>query len=155
MTEYEKINLADELAIRRLQARYSDAVNRRDALAMENTWMKESVWVFLGNPIEGREKIMSVWNHAMDGFPQILQLYFLAGLKIENDSASGRWYIQEMVINRKGKSLQFLGVYNDTYVKTETGWQFKMRRFDLIHQGVGPLESAGWQGYPRDMNFGF
>ncbi len=152
MTESEQKKLVDELAIRDLQARYCDAVNRRDAVAMEQTWAKESVWGFLGKPIEGRDNIISFWKQAMAGFPKILQFYWPAGLKIDGDTGTGRWYLQEIVVDTKGNPLQFYGVYNDTYGKIDSEWLFTMRRFDLIHQGPGPLTEKGWLGYPQDVN---
>ena len=152
MTNSELSRLADELAIQNLQARYSDAVNRRDADAMESTWAPDSVWGFMGNPINGRDAIISFWKEAMAGFPKILQFYYPAGIHIDGDGATCRWYLRELVIDSKGKPLQFYGVYNDKCSKIDNQWLFSERRFDLIYQGAGPLSADGWIGYPQDVN---
>jgi hypothetical protein len=152
MTQNEQNRLADELAIRNLEARYCDAVIRRDADAWESTWAEDSVWEFMGQNIEGRDNILTFWKQAMDGFPMIIHQYFSGGLEINGDQASCRWYILETVLDIKRKSKQFFGVYNDDCVRIENDWFFMKRRFDLIYQGAGLLDAAGWQGYPQDLN---
>jgi len=152
MTEYPQNELADEFAIGNLEARYCDAVMRRDADEWKSTWAVDGVWEFMGQIIEGREDIVTFWKQAMDGFPMIIHHYLSGGINIDGDNASCRWYIHEMVINAMGEAQQFFGVYNDDCVKSKKGWLFKKRRFDLIYQGAGVLDAAGWQGYPEDLN---
>ena len=48
-------NVADDLAIRDLVYRYSDAVCRRDQVAWSATWAEDGVWQLPGAPrTEGR-----------------------------------------------------------------------------------------------------
>lgn len=152
MTQNEQNRLADELAIRNLEARYCDAVIRRDADAWESIWAVDGVWEFMGQTIEGRENIVTLWKQAMDDFPMIIHHYLSGGINIDGDNASCRWYINEMVINSMEESQQFFGVYNDECRKIENEWLFTKRRFDLMYQGPGPLDAAGWLGYPQDLN---
>jgi len=152
MLTYEQNKPAEELAIRNLEAQYCDAVIRRDANAWKSTWAEDSVWEFMGQLIEGRDNIAAFWKKAMDGFPMIIHQYFSGGIKIDGDQATCRWYILEAVSDINGESKQFFGIYNDVCVKSEKGWLFMKRRFDLIYQGPGLLDAAGWQGYPPDLN---
>jgi len=152
MTAYKQNELADELAISNLEARYCDAVIRRDAGAWESTWAVDGVWEFMGQTIESRENIVTFWKQAMDGFPMIIHHYLSGGIKVDGDNASCRWYIHEMVINSMGEAQQFFGVYNDKCRKIEKEWLFTKRRFDLIYKGPGLLDAAGWQGYPQDLD---
>ena len=152
MTSKDQYKLSDELALRNLEARYCDAVIRRDADAWGSTWAADGVWEFMGQVIEGRENILSFWKQAMDGFPMIIHHYFSGGLKIDGDQATCRWYILETVRDINGESKQFFGVYNDTCIKSDGGWLFKKRCFDLIYQGTALLDAAGWQGYPQDLD---
>ena len=148
----EQNRLSDELGLRNLEARYCDAVIRRDADAWESTWALDGVWEFMGQTIEGRNNIVTLWKQAMDDFPMIIHHYLSGGINIDGDNASCRWYINEMVINTMGEALHFFGVYNDQCRKIENEWLFKKRRFDLIYQGPGLLDDAGWLGYPRDLD---
>ena len=56
--------IADELAIRDLVNRYSDAVVRRDAKAWGDTWAENAEWYILGNSICGRVEIVERWQEA-------------------------------------------------------------------------------------------
>ena len=152
MTSNDQNKLSDELALRNLEARYCDAVIRRDADAWESTWASDGAWVFMGQVIEGRENILAFWKQAMDGFPMIIHQYFSGGIKIDGDQATCRWYILETVVDTNGESKQFFGVYNDDCVKIKNDWLFMKRRFDLIYQGTGLLDADGWQGYPQVLN---
>ena len=88
-------NLEDELALRNLMARYVDAVNRYDADAWIATWAEDGVWNLLGNPVEGREAILGLWQQMMSSFEYALLFPSSCLFEIDGDTATGHWYIHE------------------------------------------------------------
>ncbi len=141
-----------ELAIRALEARYCDAVNRRDAEAWSATWAQDSQWTLLGRTINGRAGIRAAWQTAMDSYPMVFHMPVTGLVTLRGEHALCRWYIHEFVRDQKGNALQFMGVYNDTCVPYGDAWVFKSRRFDIIYYGPGTLTADGWKGYPSDLN---
>ena len=60
----------------------------------------------------------------------------------------GTWYVLELNHLAEGAGVMHLGHYRDTYVRTEQGWRFLVRRFHLVYRGamdpgtVRPLEEG-------------
>jgi len=139
--------LADQIAIRELNAAYVDAVMRRDADAMSAVWAPHGRWYFLGQWIEGRDNIMARWKKAMNGFPVVCHQMTSEQISVSGDKARSRVYLVEEVITSEQKPLKFVGVYNDVCTRLGEGWRYASRRFDLIYQGPGSLVPKGWLGY--------
>lgn len=140
--------LADQIAIRELNAAYVDAVMRRDGTAMSSVWAPDGRWYFLGEWIEGRDAIIARWQNAMDGFPVVCHQMISEQISVSGDEAHSRVYLVEEVVTADQRPLKFVGVYNDICTRLEDGWHYSSRRFDLIYQGQGSLNPKGWQGYP-------
>jgi uncharacterized protein (TIGR02246 family) len=134
-------NLEDELALRNLMARYVDAVNRYDADAWIATWAEDGVWNLLGNPVEGREAILGLWQQMMATFEYALLFPSSCLFEIDGDSASGHWYIHEYSRDLEGNSGVILSRYVDTYVKRDGEWLFKTRDYGFIYNG--PSDFSG------------
>ena len=62
------------------------------------------------------------------------------------DVATGRWYMSEACRTRSGKTLHYLGYYDDRYVRTAEGWRFASRRLTWLYQG--PPDLSGTFGPP-------
>lgn len=139
--------VADELEIRSLIARYSDAVARRDEKSWAATWAGDCEWHILGRPVEGRDAIVSLWSQMMGGFPFVLQLPtfgvvdFPDGGAGAGPDATGRWYVTEYG-QGAGGSLLTLGVYHDRYLREDDAWRFARRRFDVLYMGPPDLSAA-------------
>jgi len=145
-------SLADEMAIRALNAAYADAVMRRDAAAWSSLWAHDGRWFFLGKWIEGRDNILARWQDAINGFPIICHHITSEQVAVSGDQAKSRVYLAEEVVTLKQLSLRFIGVYNDICTRLDEGWRYSSRRFDLIYQGPGSLKPEGWLGYtPQDI----
>lgn len=139
--------LADQIAVRELNAAYVDAVMRRDAEAMASVWASDGRWYFLGEWIEGLENIIARWRKAMDGFPVVCHQLISEQISVSGNEAHSRVYLAEEVVTADQQPLKFVGVYNDVCTRLEDGWRYASRRFDLIYQGPGSLNPKGWQGY--------
>ena len=141
--------LADQLAIRELNAAYADAVNRRDAVAWSSVWARDGRWFFLGEWIEDRDAIVARWQEAMSGFPVVYHQITSEQIAVSGDMAKSRVYLAEEIVTAEQLCLRFIGVYNDVCTRLDEGWRYKSRRFDLIYQGPGSLNPEGWLGYSQ------
>ena len=141
--------LADQLAIRELNAAYADAVNRRDAVAWSSVWARDGRWFFLGEWIEDRDAIVARWQDAMSGVPVVYHQITSEQIAVSGDMAKSRVYLAEEIVTAEQLCLRFIGVYNDVCTRLDEGWRYKSRRFDLIYQGPGSLNPEGWLGYSQ------
>ena len=131
--------VADELEIRNLVARYSDAVNRRDAASWGPTWAEAGEWHLMGNARQGRETIVALWQNLMQNFPFVMQLVHSGTVEVNGDSGTGRWYLTEISRGADGTPGSSIGVYHDRYVREEGAWVFERRRFDILYMGAPDL----------------
>ena len=135
-------NVEDELGLRNLMARYVDAVNRYDADAWIATWAEDGVWNLLGNPVEGRDKILGLWQQMMSSFDFALMLPSSCKFDIQGDTASGHWYLHEYSRDKEGNTATILSRYLDEYVKQDGEWKFKSRAYNFIYNGPADLSGA-------------
>jgi ketosteroid isomerase-like protein len=148
-TEFRRV--ADELAIRDLVARYSDAVIRADAVAWAETWAEDATWKLGPSEAIGRDDIVNTWTTLMGMFDHIRQLTLQGSVQIEGDSASGRWYVDELGWSEQRDTSWVLGVYHDTYARIDREWKFTRRRFDVLHAGTPDLNGANFP-FPTDVS---
>ena len=146
-----------EIELRDLVARYSDAVNRRDAEAWGATWSRDGVWQLMGSVQEGREAIVGFWNQVMGSIPLVIQeptfglLDFSASIDgSEGIRVTGRWYIHE-ITRGSGRSADTTGVYHDRYVHEEGAWRFARRRFDILYRNEEELSGEAF-AFPENAD---
>jgi hypothetical protein len=142
------IDVRDELAIRDLNARYIDAVNRVDLDGWQATWAEDGIWNLLGNEVSGRAAIAKTWQGAMAQFEFVVMALNSGTLERRGATVSGRWYITEYLRPRQGGGRIVLGVYRDQYGEDAGEWKFKRRAYHAIYQGSCDLSGAH-QPIPR------
>ena len=124
--------LEDRLAIRELIDSYNDAVARRDAEAWQATWTEGAQWELMGNLVEGRDAIVAVWQQTMQQLEIVVFQTAPGSLEVDGDEATGRVYASE-VLKPKGAALRHVhGQYDDTYLRTDSGWRFATRRYRVL-----------------------
>jgi uncharacterized protein (TIGR02246 family) len=124
----------DDLAIRNLIGRYCDAVNRHDAAAWSATWAEDGKWFFMDQVHEGRAQILECWSSVMDTLDFAIMQAGTATLNIDGDVAQGRWYTQEIVRSRGEQGRAIVGVYDDTYTRSEGGWLIASRHYHKLYE---------------------
>ena len=134
--------LEDELALRNLMGRYADAVNRRDADAWIATWAADGVWNLLGNPVSGRDNILALWQQMMGSFEFALMLPSSCLFKVDDDTASGHWYLHEYTRDLQGNASTVLSRYLDTYIRQRGQWLFQSRHYSFIYNGPADLSGT-------------
>jgi uncharacterized protein (TIGR02246 family) len=141
MDEAALRNLGDELAIRDLVARYSDAVNRRDETAWAATWAEDGRWYLGAQASEGREKIVTTWRTLMGLFEFVAQLPAHGIIEVDGDEATGRWTIQEIGRPKGGPGSSTIALYDDLYRRDAGDWRIVERRFQVLY--TGPPDLSG------------
>ena len=117
-----KEQVADELAVRELVARFSDAVNRRAPLEMAALWATDGVWVVPGVPeTTGRDAIAGVLTNLLETFPSLVQMPHTGVVSVDGDSATARWFLSEFGCDASGGGVYFIGTYHDQYRRDEDG----------------------------------
>lgn len=141
--------LADELAIRDLAARFTDAVNRNDAAALGALFTDDGEWLVPGmetthGPAAASARIADLRST----FVNLLQLLYSGHVDLADDgrSATATWYLAENASDGEN-SFAFTGVYEDELRKTDDGWRFARRRFSFLYRGRTELPGK-WYAHP-------
>lgn len=148
MTDAEALRLlSDERAIRRLVARYSDAVSRRDEATWASTWTEDATWDVGMMKAEGREAVVETWRQLMGQFRFVTQLPQSGILDVDGDRATGTWHFIEIGWPAEGAGTLTLGHYRDVYRREGGDWLFETRTFRIVYMGSGDL-SGHLIGHP-------
>lgn len=138
------MSIADELAIRQLVARYADAVNRRDETLWASTWDEAGVWMLPGREVSGREAVVDLWRAAMGGFEFVAQLIYQGTIEINENRATGRWYLSEHLRPAGTDAGRFtIGTYADEYVRHGDEWFFARRQYHVLYNDEGRGDMTG------------
>lgn len=124
--------LADQIAVRALIDRYSDAVFRRDADDWGACWAEDARWALMGAEVSGRAAIVAMWTQAMEAFSFVAFFAQPGAIEIDGDQATGRVYTHELLETADGALSRPVGQYLDRYIRTEGGWLFAERRYSIL-----------------------
>lgn len=135
-------------AVRSLVHRYADAVCRNDTPAWSATWADDASWEIGRGPVVGVEAITAAYERSIGMFEAVIQVALNGEATVDEAAGTGhgRWYIQEFGRTVSGRCLQYLGFYDDTYVRTAPGWVFASRTLTWLYQG--PPDLSGEFGPP-------
>lgn len=127
----------DELAVRALVARYSDAVSRRDEVTWGATWAAQCRWDLGGGRVtHGVEATLALWRSALTRYPWVAQLAPTGTVQVGEEAGTGQWWVLELNRLADGSGALHLGHYDDEYVRTPDGWRFAVRRFSMVYRGA-------------------
>lgn len=129
----------DDQSIRDLVARYADAVNRRDEQAWRDTWASDGEWILGGQATRGRDAVVGLWARLMGSLPFVVQLVHSGTVAVDAESATGRWYLTELMKTADGAGRLSVAVYRDTYARIGGNWCFTSRQHDPLYSGPPDL----------------
>jgi ketosteroid isomerase-like protein len=149
--------LQDEAAIRRLVARYCDAVAHRDAERASAVYAEDGVAMIAGNELRGRAAIREGMRQSFSAFC-LMQMIAHGGLiEVEGDTARARWPTIELTVREGGGGLSCIfGRYEDELVRRPEGWRFRRRTFTMAGRTL--LDSSKLQlnpGFADALQFAF
>ncbi len=107
---------------------------RRDADDWSACWAEDATWDLLGTQVEGRPAIRALWEQAMASFDFVSFMVQQAPVAVAGDTAEGRVFTNELLVDRAGARRISVGRYDDAYVRTPDGWRFARRRFAILHE---------------------
>lgn len=136
--------LKDEMEIRALADRFSDAANRVDGAAFQNLWATDGVWE-IGPPInvtfEGKENMATSVIRMLGLWDFFVQLTGPGVVNIQGERANARFYVNEIARKSSDKSGNYnLSLYEDDLVKEDGKWRFSKRSYRTIYQEAPKYE---------------
>ncbi len=140
----------DELEIRALAEKFSDAANRKDGEAFQSLWAKDAVWK-IGAPInmefKGKEKMGESVTHMLGLWDFFVQLSGPGVVTISGDKATARFYVNEIARKADDKSGNYnLSMYQDELIKENGKWVFLKRSYNTIYQ-----EAPNYKGLVQQL----
>lgn len=144
-----------ETAIRQLQARYTDAVWRKDLDAFADCFTEDAEWRIEGTVLRGRTGIVENMRRLLPNFHAILMTFRTPILEVGNGTASGRTYSTQNGILRDGRPGTVIGIYYERFVDQGDRWRYSWRLYQTHYMGPadvkGPLFENPDFGPPPNM----
>jgi hypothetical protein len=134
--------MTEQAAIQQTLNRYSVAASRAEWEQVLATYLPDGVWEVpgLGVRFAGREAIHGGLLHFSGPMDYILQLNSPAVIQFEGDVARAHSVIRECGKFRgRDEALEVLGLYADRLVRTDEGWKFAERVFEIRGMHSFPL----------------
>ena len=129
--------MLDEIAIQQTINRYSEGASRSDWERMLSTFTPSASWEIPAFGAVFRQH--AVIREAMVGFiaqmAYFVQINSPAIISINGEQATARSVIRECgKFADRDEALEILGFYDDELIRTEQGWRFTRRVFQIIGQ---------------------
>lgn len=146
-TQPDLQHIADELAIRDVISRFTDAVNRNDPAALGALFTEDGVWVIPGmETTTGQEAAAARIAQLRSAFVHLTQLLHSGHVDLDGDTATATWYLTEQASDGES-SFAFTGTYSDQLRHTDVGWRFVRREFAFLYRGRADLPGK-WSRHP-------
>lgn len=129
-------DIADELAIRDLAQRFTDAVNRRSPTEMAALFAPDGRWNVPGvDETVGHDAIAARLTGLLGQFTHLVQLLHSGVVDLHGDRATARWYLTEHGRDPEGAGALFIGYYEDDLERHDGAWRFASRTFAFLYRG--------------------
>ena len=131
-----------EEAVRNLTGRYCAAVVDFDRDVFGGCWMPDAQWHAKGNVIEGRDRIVRVFEKLRRQYSLCVQ-ELLSGVieAVSETEAMATWQIRELQFPIDGTGAQLIGIYADRCLLDGDECKFASRSFRELYRG--PLDTSG------------
>ena len=139
MSDFQAI--ADRVEIEALRGEYADAAMMRDYDRMASLFTPDAALRMPNVPVDlvGRDEIRG-WGDRVPKFVDFfVQTTHPGVIQLDGDTATGRAYLQELIGLRDGSSHVNFAIYHDRYRRTEDGWKFTERVYEVRYLDTSPL----------------
>ncbi|MEO3751905.1 nuclear transport factor 2 family protein [Streptomyces sp. B6B3] len=142
MNDFQAI--ADRIEIEALRGEFTDAVMMRDRARLAALFTPNGVLRMPDVPVEmlGREEIRTGGERLQSQWDFFVQTTHPGTLRLDGDTATGRTYIQELGRALDGRQGLIYAIYHDRYQRTEEGWRFAQRVFEIRYLDTSPLAGS-------------
>jgi len=123
----------DQTQIGEVLVRYATGIDRRDWLRFRSCWTEdaEADYGAVGR-FSGVGAICDYMARTHEPLGDTLHRLSNIAIEVDGDTATGRTYIHAVLMVRKDdptKWVDFLGYYDDDFVRTPDGWRIRRRTF--------------------------
>ncbi|MEV5548773.1 LUD domain-containing protein [Streptomyces sp. NPDC052309] len=139
MNDFQAI--ADRVEIEALRGEFTDAVMMRDRRRLASLFTPDGALRMPNIPVEqiGREEIVAGGERLQSQWDFFVQNTHPGTIQLDGDTATGRAYIQELARTLDGRQGLNYAVYHDRYQRTEEGWKFAERVYEVRYLDTSPL----------------
>jgi ketosteroid isomerase-like protein len=152
MTDFQAI--ADRVEIEALRGEFTDAAMMLDYDRVASLFTPDGVLRMPVISVEmvGREEIRVRGPQVRALAEYLVQNTHPGMITLDGDTATGRAYIHELARGRDGSSHLSYAIYHDRYQRTEAGWKFSERVYEVRYYDTSPLmgSAPGAAGAPAD-----
>ncbi|KAF9135074.1 nuclear transport factor 2 family protein [Paenibacillus cellulositrophicus] len=137
-------SIVDRFEIEALRGEFTDSVMMRDPDRLASLFTEDGVWRIPGAGVEltGREQIRDGSKRLQSQWDFFVQTTHPGTIQIDGDAAAGRAYISELARLQDGRSGLNYAVYHDRYQRTEDGWKFAERVYEVRYLDTTPLSGS-------------
>ncbi|HET9972335.1 MAG TPA: nuclear transport factor 2 family protein [Streptosporangiaceae bacterium] len=142
MSDLETI--ADRVEIEALRGEFTDAAMMRDYGRLTALFTPDGALRILGTDVDlaDRDQIRA-WGERVPEFVEYLVQNTHPGvIRLDGDTASGRAYMSELIRLRDGSSHLNYAIYHDRYRRTDDGWKFTERVYEIRYLDTTPLTGS-------------
>jgi ketosteroid isomerase-like protein len=139
--------IADRVEIEALRGEFTDAAMMRDYDRVASLFTPGGALRMPDVPVEliGREQIRG-WGERVPELVEFLVQNTHPGMiRLDGDTATGRAYMSELIRLRDGSSHLNYAIYHDRYQRTDDGWQFTERVYEIRYLDTSPLAGSAPQ----------
>lgn len=139
MNDFQAV--ADRVEIEALRGEFTDAVMMRDRPRLASLFTPDGVLRMPNIPVEqvGREEIIAGGERLQSQWDFFVQNTHPGTIRLDGDTATGRAYIQEIARTLDGRQGLNYAVYHDRYQRTDEGWRFAERVYEVRYLDTSPL----------------
>ncbi|MFE6752111.1 nuclear transport factor 2 family protein [Streptomyces sp. NPDC057684] len=149
MTDFQAI--ADRVEIEALRGEFTDAAMMRDRARLASLFTEDGVLRMPDVPIEmtGREEIRTGGERLQAQWDFFVQNTHPGVIRIDGDTATGRAYMQEIARMQNGFQGLNYAIYHDRYHRTDEGWRFSERVYEIRYLDTASLTGSAPAGDPH------
>ncbi len=126
-----------KMGIMQLQARYVDAVWRKDHETIGSLFTEDGEWRIAGEVIKGRANLIAFSKRSQATSRALLVTLRTPALDIGKDgTATGRTYFTAQNFLKDGTLYTPIGMYYERFVFLDGAWKFKWRLFQTLYGGA-------------------
>ncbi|MEV0172009.1 LUD domain-containing protein [Streptomyces sp. NPDC050803] len=139
MNDFQAI--ADRVEIEALRGEFTDAVMMRDRPRLASLFTADGALRMPNIPVEqiGREEILAGGERLQSQWDFFVQNTHPGTIQLDGDTATGRAHMQELARTLDGREGLNYAVYHDRYQRTEEGWKFAERVYEVRYLDASPL----------------
>lgn len=136
--------IADRVEIEALRGEFTDGVLMREFDRVTSLFTEDGAIRIpeAGAESVGRVQIRAGIERLQGVWEFFLQATHAGVVRLAGDTATGRTYLSEWGRMKDGRSYRGFGIYHDRYRRTEDGWKFAERVYEMRYMDTAPLTGS-------------